>query len=91
MNCLGIDPENFFDFKRDWLFFQESKVRQFIALWLEKELDLVQRALESVPPDELGHMQGAACQIRKMKNLVEKKFADEPLKEILAYLDSKER
>jgi hypothetical protein len=91
VHALGVDPKNFFDFKRDWLFFQEGKVRQFLAVWLEKELDNALRSLESAPPADIGRLQGAALQIRKMKTLVDKKFCDEPLKEILAYLDSKER
>lgn len=92
LNALGIDPKNLeFDFKREWLFFQESRVKKFLAVWIEKEIASAYIALENVSPTELGKLQGAVSQLKKVKNLVEKKFVDEPMKDVLAFLESKER
>lgn len=90
LNALGVDPKNLkFDFKNDWLFFQEGRVKKFLVVWLEREIHNAQNALENVAPADLGKAQGVLSQTRKLKNLVEKKFADDPLKDVLAYLESK--
>jgi hypothetical protein len=92
LNALGIDSKNLeFDFRRDWLFFQDSRVKKFLVCWLQKELNEAHRVLENVVPADLGKAQGTVAQIKKMLNLVEKKFCDESLKEVLTYLDAEER
>lgn len=90
MNALGIDPKNLsFEFKRDWQQFQGSRVQKFLVFWLEKELKDSRSALENVTPADLGKAQGVVAQIKKVKNLLERPFCDEPLKEVVAFLESR--
>jgi hypothetical protein len=91
LNALGIDPALTHDFKREWLFFQSSPVKKFLVCWLEKELGDAHRVLENVAPEGFGKAQGIVVEIKKMLNLVELKFCDDPLKDLLAYLEKKER
>lgn len=90
MNELGIDGNNFYDFRRDWHLFAESRVQKFLVAWLQKELASQARILENVSPDDLGKTQGSIAAIRRMINMVERKHCEEPVKEVLAYLDKKE-
>ena len=90
MNELGIDAGNLFDFRRDWLVFSGSRVQKFLVAWLQKELASQARILENVSPDDLGKTQGSIAAIRRMINMVERKHCEEPVKEVLAYLDKKE-
>ena len=90
MNELGIDGNNFYDFRRDWHLFSESRVQKFLVAWLQKELASQARILENVSPDDLGKTQGSVAAIRRMINMVERKHCEEPVKEVLAYLDKKE-
>ena len=90
MNELGIDGNNFYDFRRDWLLFTESRVKKFLVAWLQKELASQARILENVSPDDLGKTQGSVAAIRRMINMVERRHCEEPVKEVLAFLDKKE-
>ena len=90
MNELGIDGNNFYDFRRDWHLFSESRVQKFLVAWLQKELASQARILENVSPDDLGKTQGSVAAIRRMINMVERKHCEEPVKEVLAFLDKKE-
>jgi hypothetical protein len=90
MNELDIDGNNFYDFRRDWHLFSESRVQKFLVAWLQKELASQARILENVSPDDLGKTQGSVAAIRRMINMVERKHCEEPVKEVLAYLDKKE-
>ena len=90
MNELGIDAGNLYDFRRDWHLFAESRVQKFLVAWLQKELASQARILENVSPDDLGKAQGSVAAIRRMINMVERKHCEEPVKEVLAYLDKKE-
>ena len=90
MNELGIDGNNFYDFRRDWHLFAESRVQKFLVAWLQKELASQARILENVSPDDLGKTQGSVAAIRRMINMVERKHCEEPVKEVLAFLDKKE-
>lgn len=93
MNALGVDPKNLeFDFKRDWNHFQSSRIKLFLVAYLQKELGNCQRAMESVSPAELGNAQGAAGQIRRMLNLVERPHCpDDAMKEVIAFLEKKDK
>ena len=90
MNELGIDGNNFYDFRRDWHLFAESRVKKFLVAWLQKELASQARILENVSPDDLGKAQGSIATLRRVVNIVERKHCEEPVKEVLAYLDKKE-
>ena len=90
MNELGIDGNNFYDFRRDWHLFSESRVQKFLVAWLQKELASQARILENVSPDDLGKTQGSVAAIRRMINMVERRHCEEPVKEVLAFLDKKE-
>ena len=90
MHELDIDAGNLYDFRRDWLLFTESRVKKFLVAWLQKELASQARILENVSPDDLGKTQGSVAAIRRMINMVERKHCEEPVKEVLAYLDKKE-
>lgn len=90
MNELGIDGNNFYDFRRDWHLFSESRVQKFLVAWLQKELASQARILENVSPDDLGKTQGSVAAIRRMINLVERRHCEEPVKEVIAFLDKKE-
>ena len=90
MNELGIDGNNFYDFRRDWHLFAESRVQKFLVAWLQKELASQARILENVSPDDLGKTQGSVAAIRRMINMVERRHCEEPVKEVLAFLDKKE-
>ena len=90
MNELGIDGNNFYDFRRDWHLFSESRVQKFLVAWLQKELASQARILENVSPDDLGKAQGSVAAIRRMINLVERRHCEEPVKEVIAFLDKKE-
>ena len=90
MNELGIDGNNFYDFRRDWHLFSESRVQKFLVAWLQKELASQARIIENVSPDDLGKTQGSVAAIRRMINMVERKHCEEPVKEVLAFLDKKE-
>ena len=90
MNELNIDADNFYDFRRDWHLFAESRVQKFLVAWLKKELASQARILENVSPDDLGKTQGSVAAIRRMINMVERRHCEEPVKEVLAFLDKKE-
>ena len=90
MNELGIDGNNFYDFRRDWHLFSESRVQKFLVAWLQKELASQARILENVSPDDLGKTQGSVAAIRRMINMVERRHCEEPVKEVIAFLDKKE-
>jgi hypothetical protein len=90
MNELDIDGNNFYDFRRDWHLFSESRVQKFLVAWLQKELASQARILENVSPDDLGKTQGSVAAIRRMINLVERRHCEEPVKEVIAFLDKKE-
>ena len=90
MNELDIDGNNFYDFRRDWHLFSESRVQKFLVAWLQKELASQARILENVSPDDLGKTQGSVAAIRRMINMVERRHCEEPVKEVLAFLDKKE-
>ena len=90
MNELGIDAGNLYDFRRDWHLFAESRVQKFLVAWLQKELASQARILENVSPDDLGKTQGSVAAIRRMINMVERRHCEEPVKEVLAFLDKKE-
>ena len=90
MHELDIDAGNLYDFRRDWLLFTESRVKKFLVAWLQKELASQARILENVSPDDLGKTQGSVAAIRRMINLVERRHCEEPVKEVLAFLDKKE-
>lgn len=61
MNDLGIDLQNFkFDFARDWNFFRQGKVKRFLALYLQNQIELWRMKLErSSTFDEVKEAQGA--------------------------------
>ena len=90
MNELNIDAGNLYDFRRDWHLFAESRVQKFLVAWLQKELASQARILENVSPDDLRKAQGSIATLRRMINLVERRFCEEPVKEVLAFLDKKE-
>ena len=90
MHELDIDAGNLYDFRRDWLLFTESRVKKFLVAWLQKELASQARILENVSPDDLRKAQGSIATIRRMINLVERRHCEEPVKEVLAFLDKKE-
>ena len=90
MHELDIDAGNLYDFRRDWLLFTESRVKKFLVAWLQKELASQARILENVSPDDLGKTQGSVAAIRRMINMVERRHCEEPVKEVLAFLDKKE-
>ena len=90
MHELDIDAGNLYDFRRDWLLFTESRVKKFLVAWLQKELASQARILENVSPDDLGKTQGSIAAIRRMINMVERRHCEEPVKEVLAFLDKKE-
>ena len=47
MNDLGIDLENFkFDFARDWNFFRQGKVKRFLVMHLQHQIELWRTKLE---------------------------------------------
>ena len=90
MHELDIDAGNLYDFRRDWLLFTESRVKKFLVAWLQKELASQARILENVSPDDLGKAQGSIATLRRVVNMVERRHCEEPVKEVLAYLDKKE-
>ena len=92
MNALGIDPKNLgYEFRNDWRGFQNSRIKQFLVAWLQKELASQARILENVSPDDLRKAQGSIATLRRVVNIVEQPHCpDEALKEVLDYLDKKE-
>jgi hypothetical protein len=91
MNALGIDPKNLgYEFRNDWRGFQTSRIKQFLVAWLQKELASQARILENVSPDDLRKAQGSIATLRRMINMVERRHCEEPVKEVLAFLDKKE-
>lgn len=93
MNALGIDPKNLeFDFKRDWHQFQGNRVKLFLVAYLQKQLRNWWRALENLPPAELGNAQGAVAEIRRMLNLLERPHApDDVMREVVEFLEKKDK
>ena len=90
MHELDIDAGNLYDFRRDWLLFTESRVKKFLVAWLQKELASQARILENVSPDDLGKTQGSIAALRRVVSMIERKHCEEPVKEVLAFLDKKE-
>ena len=93
MNTLEIAAESLeFDFKRDWQQFQGSRIKLFFVAYLRKQLRGWWRAMESLPPSELGQAQGAIAELRRMMTLVERPYCpDDELKNVVEFLTKKEK
>ena len=80
-------PEPFeFEFAKDWASFRDSRVRPFLSLSLRRELDSLQRRLESVKPDDLQALQGSIQQVRKFLAVIETSFMPaQSVKEIVEF------
>jgi len=89
MNDLGIDPHNFkFDFGRDWTLFRDSRVRKFLVLYLQRQVELGRSDLEnSSTPDDLRVAQGGIRANRHMLTLLGMLQVEEKVKEVITFIE----
>ena len=90
VNPIGVDPKNLrFDFNPEWASFRDGRIRKFLSCWLEMRIARLQLALENVKPEDLLKVQGGIAELKVARDLVNCPFANEPLKEVITFLEKK--
>lgn len=73
----SLDPKLLaYEFPVEWARFQDSRVNLFFAAFLERQIDLLRKSLDTISPEDLLREQGLLAACKRLRELLELSGSD---------------